>query len=208
LPLGAREPIQVDVRVIAATHRDLEEAIEQGQFREDLYYRLDVFSIQVPPLRDRKEAILELANLFLKKHANPDVSVPKITPRLADALLAHNWPGNVRELENLMRRFLIFGDASVIEKELARRACRRPTHPEKGISKTGLPSMDAVRKDRDQEEAKVILTALESVRWNRKQAARMLDMDYKALLYRMKRLGIDNPSEESPLPIRQAAAGD
>jgi two-component system response regulator AtoC len=205
LPLGAREPIQVDVRVIAATHRDLEEAIERGEFREDLYYRLDVFNIKVPPLRERTEEILELARTFLDKHANRDIGIPVITPQLHKALLAHNWPGNVRELENLMRRFLIYGDPTIIERELARRTQSRrgisPTAHEPGVLGGGLkpstqkPTIETLRHNRNVEEAQVILTVLESTRWNRKQAARQLGMDYKALLYRMKRLGIDAPRE-------------
>ena len=217
LPLGAREPIQVDVRVIAATHRDLEEAIELGQFREDLYYRLDVFSIKVPPLRERKEAILELANLFLEKHSLPDVRVPKITPRLEEALLAHSWPGNVRELENLMRRFLIYGDPAVLERELGRRIresqrrmgvrAESPSEPRAAASDPNLPSIKTLRQGRDHEEAQVILSVLNSTKWNRKQAARLLDMDYKALLYRMKRLGIDGANEDT-LALRSAISGE
>jgi len=206
LPLGAREPIQVDVRVIAATHRDLEDAIERGEFREDLYYRLDVFNIKVPPLRERTEEIVDLARMFLEKHANHEIAIPAITPQLRKALQAHSWPGNVRELENLMRRFLIYADPAIIERELARRMESRRTMPvsahESGLMMGGplkKPShgatIETLRHNRDAEEAQVILTVLESTRWNRKQAARQLGMDYKALLYRMKRLGIDAPRE-------------
>jgi len=207
LPLGAREPIQVDVRVIAATHRDLEEAIERGEFREDLYYRLDVFNIKVPPLRERTEEIIELARTFLEKHANRDIGIPAITPQLRKALLAHMWPGNVRELENLMRRFLIYADPAIIERELARRTQSRrtisSTAHESGVlsgkASVQKPTIETLRHNRDVEEAQVILTVLESTRWNRKQAARQLGMDYKALLYRMKRLGIDAPRESGLL---------
>jgi two-component system response regulator AtoC len=208
LPLGAREPIQVDVRVIAATHRDLEEAIERGEFREDLYYRLDVFNIKVPPLRERTEEIIELARMFLEKHANREIGIPVITPQLRKALLAHTWPGNVRELENLMRRFLIYADPAIVERELTRRMQSRRATPvtalESGVLMGGTlktpsngPTIETLRHNRDVEEAQVILTVLESTRWNRKQAARQLGMDYKALLYRMKRLGIDAPRENA-----------
>jgi two-component system response regulator AtoC len=206
LPLGAREPIKVDVRVIAATHRDLEDAIERGEFREDLYYRLDVFNIKVPPLRERPEEILDLARMFLEKHANEDIGVPALTPQLRKALLSHNWPGNVRELENLMRRFLIYRDAAIIERELARRMNSRrsisASVPESSLTvtagaKKGAPIIEALRHNRNAEEAHVIINVLESTRWNRKQAARQLGMDYKALLYRMKRLGIDGSREGS-----------
>jgi two-component system response regulator AtoC len=211
LPLGAREPIRVDVRIIAATHRDLEEAIEIGQFREDLYYRLDVFNIKVPPLRERKEDILELAQVLLERHSIPDRAIPEVTPQLEEALLTHTWPGNVRELENLMRRFLICADAEVLEAELWRRmrTCQdrtattvEMTPKSKGAaSRTGLPDIKTLRQNRDAEEARVILSVLASTRWNRKQAARSLGMDYKALLYRMKRLGIDGANEGNPLQV-------
>lgn len=201
LPLGAREPIQVDVRVIAATHRDLEEAIDRGEFREDLYYRLDVFNIKVPPLRERPEEIIDLARTFLEKHANRDIPIPVITPQLRKALLAHTWPGNVRELENLMRRFLIYGNPMIVERELTRRMrSRRTVTQESGVllkKASQGPTIETLRHNRDAEEAQVIVTVLESTRWNRKQAARQLGMDYKALLYRMKRLGIDAPRENS-----------
>jgi transcriptional regulator with GAF, ATPase, and Fis domain len=207
LPLGAREPIKVDVRVIAATHRDLEDAIERGEFREDLYYRLDVFNIKVPPLRERPEEIIELARVFLEKHQNQELGVPVITPQLRKALLAHAWPGNVRELENLMRRFLIYRDSAIIERELARRMGSRRTplavETESGllmsapIKKPSGPTIETLRHNRDAEEAHVIVSVLESTRWNRKQAARQLGMDYKALLYRMKRLGIDSTRESA-----------
>ncbi|HLX42455.1 MAG TPA: sigma-54 dependent transcriptional regulator [Bryobacteraceae bacterium] len=207
LPLGAREPIKVDVRVIAATHRDLEEAIERGEFREDLYYRLDVFNIKVPALRERPEEIIELARMFLEKHAHPELGFPVITPQLRKTLLAHTWPGNVRELENLMRRFLIYRDPAIIERELTRRMGSRRTSLAAGqepgllisapLKKAGGPTIEALRHNRNAEEAHVIVSVLESTRWNRKQAARQLGMDYKALLYRMKRLGIDG-TRESP----------
>ena len=207
LPLGAREPIKVDVRVIAATHRDLEDAIERGEFREDLYYRLDVFNIKVPALRERPEEIIDLARVFLEKHQNQELGVPVIPPQLRKALLAHTWPGNVRELENLMRRFLIYRDPAIIERELTRRMGSRRTSlaaaQEPGLlmtaplKKASGPTIEALRHNRNAEEAHVIVSVLESTRWNRKQAARQLGMDYKALLYRMKRLGIDG-TRESP----------
>jgi two-component system response regulator AtoC len=214
LPLGAREPIRVDVRIVAATHRDLEEAIEAGQFREDLYYRLDVFNIKVPPLRERKEDILELAQVLLERHSIPDRAIPEVTPQLEEALLTHTWPGNVRELENLMRRFLICADPTVLEAELWRRMSQHRTTAEveaapkskMAASKTGPPSIKTLRQDRDAEEARVILSVLSSTRWNRKQAARKLGVDYKALLYRMKRLGIDGANEGNPLQVTEDAS--
>ncbi len=118
--IGAKEPTQVDVRVIAATHRELEARIEDGEFREDLYYRLNVLNILIPPLRERLDEIVPLASSLLRKHAVPDTSVPEIGPALRAALLRHQWPGNIRELENVMRRYLVVRNPEIIVEELTR----------------------------------------------------------------------------------------
>ncbi len=121
--LGGKETVHVDVRVMAATHRDLHQAIRQQAFREDLYYRLNVINIHIPPLRERKEDILPLAQYFLNKHrdSNP---LPPLTPALQQVILQYEWPGNVRELENLMQRFLVFRDTSEMLRELWLRSAR------------------------------------------------------------------------------------
>ena len=116
--LGGKEPVRVDVRVLVATHRDLEKSIAEGNFREDLYYRLNVVSIEVPPLRERKDEILPLAEHFLEKHCQPDAKPPALTEDLKRAFLAHEWPGNVRELENVVRRYLVFEDAPSLARQL------------------------------------------------------------------------------------------
>lgn len=116
--LGGKEPVRVDVRVLVATHRDLERSIVEGNFREDLYYRLNVVSIEVPPLRERKDEILPLAEHFLEKHCPPDAQPPALTEELKMAFLTHDWPGNVRELENVVRRYLVFEDAPTLVRQL------------------------------------------------------------------------------------------
>ena len=123
--LGGKETLRVDVRVIAATHKDLEKAIAAGQFRQDLYYRLNVVALHVPPLRDRKEDILGLAELLMQKYVWGEGPAPEITPALQQALLLHDWPGNVRELENCMRKLLVLQDADLIARELTARAARK-----------------------------------------------------------------------------------
>src|SRR5437879_406179 len=123
--LGGKETIRVDVRVIAATHCDLENAIAEGRFREDLYYRLNVVTIPVPPLRERTDEILTLAEFFLKKHARPGMAPLPVTPALHQALIAHYWPGNIRELENVMRKYLVIRDADMIGDDLRMRTLRR-----------------------------------------------------------------------------------
>jgi two-component system response regulator AtoC len=119
------EPVRVDVRVVAATHKNLEKAIVEHRFREDLYYRLNGVNIRIPALRERREDILPLFDFLLRKRAAEDSPIPEITPALETAMLHHEWPGNVRELENFARRFLIFGDAEVMTRELSTRARRK-----------------------------------------------------------------------------------
>jgi two-component system, NtrC family, response regulator AtoC len=207
--VGGRDTIRVNVRVLAATHSDLEKAIQEERFREDLYYRLNVVSIQVPPLRERKDEILAFARLFLEKHAMPGVHVPEITPALADALLAYHWPGNVRELENVIRRLLVFGDADLIAHELLKKVSRpaldRCPPADSGGNPEGqhrVSALDEIAQARKQEEAQVIFNALMTTRWNRRKAARLLNIDYKGLLYKMRKLGI-GPSRHAPVPHPQ-----
>ena len=126
--LGGKDTIRVDVRVIAATHCDLEKAIVQNHFREDLYYRLNVISLRVPALRERKEDIIALADFFVRKHAEPGTPIAKIPPLLQELFLEYHWPGNVRELENVIRRFLVFPDAKLVEQYLYGRLVRNPAN--------------------------------------------------------------------------------
>jgi len=200
--IGGRDTIRVDVRVMAATHRDLETAITERTFREDLYYRLNVINVVLPPLRERSEDIVPLAEFLMRKHAQPDVPLPEITAELATAMSQHRWPGNVRELENVVRKFLILRNAEALAAELTMKTLRREdasrrTLPVRApeastpLLQPPIPSASAleqVKQANQQAETEAILRALNSVRWNRKRAAVMLDIDYKALLYKMKKL--------------------
>ena len=206
--LGGKETIRVDVRVIAATHCDLEEAIADGRFREDLYYRLNVVTIRVPPLRERQDEVLPLAEFLLRKHARPGSAPLPITPALHQALMTHSWPGNIRELENVMRKYLVVRDAETIITDLRTRILRKTSPalaaaPPKvrtaaaaadvEISEpVSTPILKQVNRAKEQAETDAILTALHNTRWNRKQAAQILNIDYKALLYKMKKLSIEN----------------
>ncbi len=206
--LGGKETIQVDVRVIAATHCDLENAIAEGRFREDLYYRLNVVTLRVPPLRERHDEIVSLAEFLLKKHARPGTAPLPVTPALHQALVAHTWPGNIRELENVMRKYLVVRDADIIIDDLRSRTMRRTVpalmaQPVKAAANgasaavaveemPSTPILKQVNKAKEQAETDAILAALNSTRWNRKQAAEVLNIDYKALLYKMKKLAIEN----------------
>jgi two-component system response regulator AtoC len=258
LRLGAKDTCRVDVRVMAATHCNLEEAIEAGRFREDLYYRLNIVEVHVPPLRERKDEILTLSEFFLQKYAPNET--PQIPSALQQPLIGHDWPGNVRELENVIRKFLVFRSVEMIAADLKQKA--RPTSGGKilrspvpipdsangssprGITPTepddaaltpdhvssagsgtsfapayappapgrqlsnGVSEEPAVQASvlaqvdlaRKRAEVDVILSALHSTLWNRKQAAKLLNIDYKALLYKMKKLGIGEKMPNGTAP--------
>jgi two-component system response regulator AtoC len=220
--IGGKETVKVDVRVMAATHRDLEQAINDQSFREDLYYRLNVINVLLPPLRERSEDIVPLAQFLMKRHAVAGMPMPEITADLRQAMTAYRWPGNVRELENFMRKFLILGDVQMLTRELEAKTGRRtanvvlpvpiriappaaPEAPAPALSAAAgsggsATILEQVTKAKLQAETDAILAALNSTRWNRKRAARMLNIDYKALLYKMKKLGID----DTPAPSMQA----
>lgn len=216
LRLGAKETTKVDVRVMAATHCNLEQAIVEGRFREDLFYRLNIIDIHIPALRDRRDEIQPLAEFFLRTHATPDKPVLGLPATLRDALLEHEWPGNIRELENVMRKYLVMRNAEAVAEDLLRRAHKRslalrrtpatspvevgsapdqhPSPSREAPVKNGAAPDPSVLKNVDSAhraaEAEVIISALNAALWNRKQAATLLKIEYKALLYKMKKLGI------------------
>jgi transcriptional regulator with PAS, ATPase and Fis domain len=197
-PLGSSRTIKVNVRIMAATHRDLHAAIAQGQFREDLYYRLSVVNITIPPLRERRHEIIPLAEQLLLRHISPGSITPPIPETLRRAMLEHQWPGNVRELENVMRRYLVYQDAALLAAELTdpfdspkpRLAVARPSSPAQAPQYKGSVSFDHFAEASRTAESKLLLDTLESVRWNRRQAAVQLNIDYKALLYKLQKHGI------------------
>jgi two-component system response regulator AtoC len=206
--VGGRDTIRVDVRVIAATHRDLFEAIHSHKFREDLYYRLNVLTLTLPPLRERPEDILGIVEFLIRRHASREAPAIALPPRLKDAFLAFDWPGNIRQMENVVRKLMVLRDPDVIMSELntlrsRRQECLRPVQripeekPSFPVKTTGsdLASiLDQVTRAKEEAEAAAILEALQETRWNRKQAAARLNIDYKALLYKMKKLSMDQRS--------------
>ncbi|MBE0599601.1 MAG: sigma-54-dependent Fis family transcriptional regulator [Desulfuromonadales bacterium] len=182
-PVGGH-PCKVDVRVVAATNRDLEELMAQGKFREDLFYRLAVIPVVIPPLRLRREDIPPLIAHFLKKHGNGQ-SV-EISQKAMDRLIAYDWPGNIRELENLIERSLILSLSSTIEEhELPARVRLNTQRPFQGVlnlPETGY-SLEAMEKE-------AIHLALLRNDWNRTRAASFLQIPRHVLVYRMEKFGI------------------
>jgi two-component system, NtrC family, response regulator AtoC len=241
--LGSRNDVRVDVRILAATNRELEHAVAEGQFREDLFFRLNVVCITVPPLRQRRDEIAELTTLFLNQYSEhynkPLLALASDTLRL---FAEYDWPGNVRELENLIKRTVILGSDESIRRELAdaiaARALRAgpipaltprvnaavaaapahvsaagsavpagapglpPASAAAGSNGNGTPSTppatgslkDIARQAAREAERELIFRTLQQTRWNRREAAEILGISYKALLYKIKEAELDKAS--------------
>jgi len=193
--LGSNVTRNVDVRVIAATNADLRAALEQGRFREDLYYRLNVVPINIPPLRDRKEDIPFLAIHFVQKLSKELGSAAKeISPAAIDRLLDHSWPGNVRELENTIERSLVLASGEVLQPSEIRIEAARGA--------VGLPSQQTPLLPEGETlehwEQMMIREALRRTNGNKSQAARMLGLTRNALRYRLSQMGLESgPAEDS-----------
>jgi two-component system response regulator AtoC len=250
--LGGKSDVRVDVRVVAATNRDLEGAVAAGDFREDLFFRLNVVSITLPPLRDRLEEIPQLASFFLKKYAvRYNKPLIEISPESLALFQEHDWPGNVRELENLIKRAVVLGSECSIQKDLQHAAAARaraalaasiPVRPAQPPPAAPVPAVatapalaaplavngsaavvaavadaprsslppdfdgdvaiidgrcslkDVSRHAAREAERVLILRMLQRTRWNRKEAAEILGISYKALLYKIKENGLDKAS--------------
>jgi two-component system, NtrC family, response regulator AtoC len=186
--LGSRSPMKVDVRVIAATNINMKEAMANKTFREDLYYRLNGFTLSIPPLRERREEIPVFADYFMRKGAKRYGRDPlPFSANLMNALTEHTWPGNLREMENVVNRYLVLGDEKAILDELSPAVgyqnSSSPTNQETPNG-AGLKAM--VRNLKGDAESLAIAQVLEGVGWNRKAAANDLQISYKALLYKIK----------------------
>jgi len=184
--LGSRSPMKVDVRVIAATNINMKEAMANKTFREDLYYRLNGFTLSIPPLRERKDEIPVLSEYFMRKGAKKyGRDVLSFSTNLMDALVAHHWPGNLRELENVVNRYLVLGDEKAILDELTPHDnVETASGTAEAPSGSGLKAM--VRNLKGEAESTAIAQVLEETGWNRKAAANDLQISYKALLYKIK----------------------
>lgn len=186
LRVGGTDEVAVDFRLLAATNKDLKSEVERGAFRADLYYRLDVLTLRVPPLTERKEDIPLLTHHFLVKHAHPGKPVPRLSPEAARRLTLYDYPGNIRELENIAQRLLIACDGEVIE-------------PQHLIAVFGDSVGLAIRDQREdwptleEHEKQYILDVLEEVEGNKSAAVKILGIDRVSLWRKIKRYGLEHP---------------
>jgi two-component system response regulator AtoC len=193
--IGAQEDKKVEVRVVCATNRKLEEEIAAGTFRADLFYRINVVNLYMPPLRERASDIPQLIGYFLEyynRKFNARANPPSVD--LMNSLKKYHWPGNIRELENLIKRYVILGTEESISGDL------HPHEPDffsADISVDGPISLKKITRQAVRElERKIILKVLQHHHWNRKQAARALNISYRALLYKIRDAGL--PSNRAP----------
>jgi DNA-binding NtrC family response regulator len=189
--LGGTKTLKVDVRLVAATNRDLRAALEEGTFREDLYYRLNVVAIDIPPLREHKEDIPALVDFFLKRFAKESGKpVGGVTPEALKVLMDFHWPGNVRELENILERGVTLSNATMLDVADIHldRAAPRPATDAVPILPEGLSL--------EQWEDEIIREALRRANGNKSQAARALGLSRNALRYRLSRMGVPDPPDK------------
>ncbi len=227
--LGGRGDVRVDVRILTATNRDLENAVSNGQFREDLFFRLNVVCITLPPLRQRRDEITALTNMFIERYAEhynrPRIELAADTRRLFDE---YQWPGNVRELENLIKRAVVLGSDESLRRDLTEGIAGRvrrmtgipllqpraeilappPIHAAAAAVAVAAPApaapaaapvlsgslKDIARHAAREAERELIFRTLQQTRWNRREAAEILGISYKALLYKIKEAELDKAS--------------
>jgi len=191
--VGGHAPIDVDARVIAATNRRLEEAMARGEFREDLYYRLNVVEIQVPPLRERREEIPALVTWFLAKFNAQYGRHKTLAPETLTRLSEHPWSGNIRELENIIRRMVVLADG---ERDFAAQASRVnplravPSQPAASVTES---LREIARRGAREAERHALSEVLARVRWNRAEASRILKVSYKTLLNKIAECELTAP---------------
>jgi two-component system, NtrC family, response regulator AtoC len=201
--IGAQEDKKVEVRVVCATNRKLEEEIANGSFRQDLFYRINVVNLHMPPLRERRADIEDLVNYFLEYYNHKyNCKARALSNELMSVLHKYHWPGNIRELENMMKRYVILGSEDVISNDLISRGEQEFFNPE--INLDGPISLKKLTRQATRElERKVILKVLQAHHWNRKQAARALSISYRALLYKIRDAGLppNRVTRRAPEPV-------
>ncbi len=181
--LGGVRPLQLRARIMALTNRNLESAITTGHFRRDLYFRLNVIRIELPPLRERKEDIPKLCHTFIQKYSREFSRVPReLSPELLEAFSRYSWPGNIRQLENMMKRYVVIPDSQALLAEVTEGEIRPRIGSESNSSLKACSSGAAEAAERD-----LVFRTLEELHWNRKLAAKQLNVCYKSLLNKLKR---------------------
>ncbi|HEY4905616.1 MAG TPA: sigma-54 dependent transcriptional regulator [Candidatus Sulfotelmatobacter sp.] len=208
--IGAQEDKKVEVRVVCATNRKLDVEIESGTFRADLYYRINVVNLQMPPLRERAADIPDLVNYFLEYHNRKyNCRAKPLSNELMAVLRKYHWPGNIRELENLIKRYVILGTEDVIASDLAP---RQPDFFNADIPVDGQLNLKKMTRQVVRElERKVILKVLQNHHWNRKQSARTLGISYRALLYKIRDAGLPSNRQakrKQPEVVNKDVAAD
>ncbi|TET11739.1 sigma-54-dependent Fis family transcriptional regulator [Candidatus Aerophobetes bacterium] len=190
--VGGTKPIKIDVRIIAATHRDLEKMVKEGSFREDLYYRLNVVLIPLSPLRGRKDDIPLLVEHFLRQYKSESKGrIKYVPPETMDLLANYNWPGNVRELENIIERAIVMGKENTILPEDLPSEISKASDTSRLYLTTGKTFLKQRVANLERE---LIIEALEKTDWIQTKAARLLGMSRRAMRYKMQKYGIEKPS--------------
>jgi len=214
--VGGERVLHTDVRVVAATNRDLEAEIRAGRFREDLYYRLNVVEIRVPPLRERRDEIPALVDHFLKTANAQYGRAVDIAPSTMQLLVDHAWPGNIRELENFIKRIVVLGNAAQIRQELSALA-KAPAPVAAPVTASasapvataadGRVDLKAIARQAARDAERIVIAeTLDRVHWNRAKAARILQISYKALLYKIVDCGLATKVEAPTTPTAELVA--
>jgi transcriptional regulator with GAF, ATPase, and Fis domain len=204
--VGGTQTIKVDVRLVAATNRDLSQAMQQGTFREDLYYRLNVVNIAVPPLRGRKEDIESLADHFVRKYAAElNKEVLGLSPEALRVLRRYNWPGNVRELENTVERAVLMTESTRIEGDDVALLGQASQATGENPLPVHLPPQGM---DLEEIEKEILLEALRMSNWVQKEAAALINISSRAMNYKVKKFGITHPSWKKNREPEAGADGD
>ena len=201
--LGARQESRVHMRFLCATNRNLEAEVEAGRFRQDLYYRINVVSLSLPPLRERAQDIPRLVDFFLRQFATRyQRSFEPLTAAQLAMLRVYGWPGNIRELENQIKSYVVLGTLQKLENEAPHRPADAGSRLAGEISPDGsFPLKNVTRQAVHEMEREIILKVLEANQWNRKQTAQVLRISYRALLYKLKEAGITRRRGVTPLAV-------
>ncbi|MEO4047234.1 sigma-54 dependent transcriptional regulator [Pseudomonas sp. CAU 1711] len=186
--VGGQQEVVVDVRILCATHKDLAAEVAAERFRQDLFYRLNVIELRVPPLRERREDIPLLAGTMLERLAEGGLPAARLSPEALDKLKCYRFPGNVRELENMLERAYTLCENDLIQADDLRLADAAPAGE---AGEASLAQIDNLEDYLEEIERKLIMQALEETRWNRTAAAQRLGLTFRSMRYRLKKLGID-----------------